>query len=59
MPKAGSSWLCLNQTKCPNPKYFGGIFEKEFAKGADIKPPKMEINLFGGLLDIHTTGLFW
>jgi hypothetical protein len=58
MPKAGSSWLCLNQTKCPNPKYFGGIYEKEFAEGAHSKPPKRKINPFGGILDIYTTVLF-
>jgi hypothetical protein len=27
----------------------------EFPEGADMKPPKRFISLFGGLLDIYTT----
>jgi hypothetical protein len=30
-----------------------GIYEKKFAEGAYIKPPKRGINLFGGLLDVY------
>jgi hypothetical protein len=37
----------------------GASREKEFPEGANIKPPKREIDLFGGLLDIYTTVLFW
>jgi hypothetical protein len=31
------------------------IYEKKIAKGAHRKPPKRKVNLFGGLIDIHTT----
>jgi hypothetical protein len=31
----------------------------ELPESADMKPPKREINLLGGLLDIYTTVLFW
>jgi hypothetical protein len=30
----------------------GGNYEKELPEVANMKPPKREINLFGGLLDI-------
>jgi len=56
--QAGSFGLRLIRTKFLNPKSFGGIYEKEIAKSAHSKPPKRKIDLFGGLLDIYTTGLF-
>jgi hypothetical protein len=31
----------------------GGNYEKELPKGANMKPPKRKLNLFGGLLDIY------
>lgn len=57
--QAGSFGLRLIRTKFPNPKYFGGIYEKEIAEGVHSKPPKRKIDLFGDLLDIYTAGLFW
>jgi hypothetical protein len=30
----------------------GGIYEKEFPEEGQMKPPKREINFFGGLFDI-------
>jgi hypothetical protein len=56
--KAGSFWLRRIRTKFPNPKSFGGIYEKEIAKSAHNKPPEREINFFGGLLDVYIA-LFW
>jgi hypothetical protein len=44
---------------CPHPKSLGGIYEQEFPKGANIKPPKRGINLFGGLLDVYIALLLW
>jgi hypothetical protein len=52
--KGGSLWLFLAQTRCPNPKSIGGTYEEESPKETHGKPPKRGINIFGGLLDIHT-----
>jgi hypothetical protein len=30
------------------------IYGKKIAKGAHRRPPKRKVNLFGGLIDIHT-----
>jgi hypothetical protein len=48
-----SFWRSLTRTKRPNPKSFGGSYEKEFQKEAQMMPPKREIDFFGGLLDVY------